>query len=182
MCFEQVHVKAKLCYTFHYFLSFWLHHMALRILVPQRGMEPVPTVWKAWNLNHWTTREVPPLSSRSVRQGKISQSPWVEKERVSLLLFHPNPELSLSAGPAQCSETLLLDSSTWGHQALISAPSTPEGCQNPKFKFAQNRKCTQGKSNFKVLSGSLSLSLVLFAMLSEFFSLTFLLTSIHCGF
>ena len=55
--------------------------MALKILVPQPGMEPVPTVWKAWSLNHWTTREVPPLSSHFVRQGKISESPWVERER-----------------------------------------------------------------------------------------------------
>ena len=29
------------------------------ILVPQPGMEPTPPVAQVWNLNHWTTREVP---------------------------------------------------------------------------------------------------------------------------
>ena len=91
MCFEQqIHVKARLGYTFHYCLSlfiFWLHHMAFRILVLQPGMEPVLTVWKVWSLNHWTTREVPPLSSCSVRQGKISES--LGGERDTNLLVSP---------------------------------------------------------------------------------------------
>ena len=31
------------------------------ILVPQAGLEPVAPVVEAWSLNHWTTREVPPV-------------------------------------------------------------------------------------------------------------------------
>ena len=171
MCFEQhVHVKARLCYTFHYFLShfFGCTIWHSRSQFPNQGWNLCPLYGK-----HGVSTTGPPGKSllsllTLLDKEKFLRVPGWRERDVSLLLFHPNPELSLSAGPAQCGETLLLDSSTWGHQALISAPSTPEGCQNPKFKFAQNRKCTQGKSNFKVLSGSLSLSLVLFSMLSVF--------------
>ena len=31
------------------------------ILVPQAGLEPVAPVVEAQSLNHWTTREVPPV-------------------------------------------------------------------------------------------------------------------------
>ena len=39
---------------------------ALRILVPRPGMEPMPPALGAWSLNHWTTREVPILTSWSL--------------------------------------------------------------------------------------------------------------------
>ena len=32
---------------------------ACRVLVPQRGIKPVPPAVEAWGLNHWTSREVP---------------------------------------------------------------------------------------------------------------------------
>ena len=104
MCYEQqIHAKARLGYTFHYFLSlfiFWLHHMAFRISALQPGMEPVLTVWKAWSLSHWTTgKSLPP--SCSARQGKLSESLGGETDTI-LLLFHPSFELSLSVGPAKC--------------------------------------------------------------------------------
>ena len=35
--------------------------MAGRILLLQPGIEPVSPALEAWCLNHWTTREVPPL-------------------------------------------------------------------------------------------------------------------------
>ena len=38
---------------------FWPHHRACWILVPQPGMEPVPTEVEAWILNQWITRKVP---------------------------------------------------------------------------------------------------------------------------
>ena len=38
---------------------FWPHSMACRILVPQPGIEPTPPAVEAWNLNHWTTKEIP---------------------------------------------------------------------------------------------------------------------------
>ena len=45
------------------FFSFWWGtcYIAYRILVPQPGIKPVPAIVGAWNLNHWTTREVPEL-------------------------------------------------------------------------------------------------------------------------
>ena len=33
--------------------------MACGILIPQPGIEPTPPALEAWNLNHWTAREVP---------------------------------------------------------------------------------------------------------------------------
>ena len=41
------------------FFFFWPRHAACRILVPQPGIEPVPTALGAQSLNHWTAREVP---------------------------------------------------------------------------------------------------------------------------
>ena len=38
---------------------FWLHSTACGILVPPPGVKPVPPSVRAWNLNNWTTREVP---------------------------------------------------------------------------------------------------------------------------
>ena len=40
---------------------FWLCHAACGILVPRPGIEPVRPAVEAWNLNHWTSREVPKL-------------------------------------------------------------------------------------------------------------------------
>ena len=37
--------------------------MACRILVPQPGIEPMPSAVEARNLNHWTAREVPEPNS-----------------------------------------------------------------------------------------------------------------------
>ena len=37
--------------------------MACGILVPQLGMEPVPSAVEAWYLNRWTTRDVPVIDS-----------------------------------------------------------------------------------------------------------------------
>ena len=45
------------------FLCFWLCHVACvacEILAPRQGIEPRPSAVKAWNPNHWTTREFPP--------------------------------------------------------------------------------------------------------------------------
>jgi len=39
------------------FFSFWLHHVACGILVPQPRIEPRPTAVKAQGFSHWTTRE-----------------------------------------------------------------------------------------------------------------------------
>ena len=36
-------------------------HAAWKILVPRPGTEPMPPALGVWSLNHWTTREVPPL-------------------------------------------------------------------------------------------------------------------------
>ena len=36
--------------------------MAYGILVPWSGIEPMPPAVEAWNLNHWTAKEVPLLA------------------------------------------------------------------------------------------------------------------------
>ena len=41
------------------FFFFWLYHVACGILVPQQGIEPVPSGVKRQSPNHWATREVP---------------------------------------------------------------------------------------------------------------------------
>ena len=41
------------------FFFFWQCCTACGILVPQPGIEPVTLELEVWNLNHWTTREVP---------------------------------------------------------------------------------------------------------------------------
>ena len=45
-----------------FFLNFWLHHAACKILVPQPRMQSAPPAVEAQSLNHWTAREVPPWS------------------------------------------------------------------------------------------------------------------------
>ena len=44
-----------------YFIFFWPYHVAHGILVPWPGIQPTPPALRAQNLNHWTSREVPPL-------------------------------------------------------------------------------------------------------------------------
>ena len=46
-----------------FFPSFWLCHSSSGILVPQPRIKPTPVALEAWSLNHWTTREVPPLKT-----------------------------------------------------------------------------------------------------------------------
>ena len=45
------------------FLFFFFYFLTMPCgmldLVPRPGIELIPRVVKAWNLNHWTTREVP---------------------------------------------------------------------------------------------------------------------------
>ena len=38
---------------------FCAYHVAFGILVPWQQIEPVLPAVEAWNLNHWTAREVP---------------------------------------------------------------------------------------------------------------------------
>ena len=57
-----------------YFLFFWLHHRACRIIVPWSGIEPRPPVLGAQSLNHWTTREVPYILWVGERVCLVAQS------------------------------------------------------------------------------------------------------------
>ena len=41
------------------FFSFWLHHAAYRILVPQRGIKPWALAVKVPRANYWIARECP---------------------------------------------------------------------------------------------------------------------------
>ena len=48
-------------FTCYFFLPFWPHCLAHRILVPQPRIEFVPPAAGSWSLNCWTTRELPIL-------------------------------------------------------------------------------------------------------------------------
>ena len=45
--------------SFFFFLS---HHTAHGVLVPPPGIKPMAPALEAWSFNHWTAREVLPLS------------------------------------------------------------------------------------------------------------------------
>ena len=38
---------------------FWPYHITCGILIPQPGIKPRTPAFKAWNLNHWSTRAIP---------------------------------------------------------------------------------------------------------------------------
>ena len=46
-------------YFILFYFLIWLHHAACGILVPQPGIEPMPSAVKAQSPNHWTAREFP---------------------------------------------------------------------------------------------------------------------------
>ena len=48
-------------------ISFWPHHTACEILVPQPGINLLPTV-ESQNPNHWTAREVPYVFILSMKE------------------------------------------------------------------------------------------------------------------
>ena len=43
----------------YFSFSFFFGFESCGILVPQRGIKPIPQTLKAWGLNHWTARKVP---------------------------------------------------------------------------------------------------------------------------
>ena len=47
-------------FSFLFFFLFWPCQMACGILVLRPGIDTPPAAVKAWSLNHWTAREVPP--------------------------------------------------------------------------------------------------------------------------
>ena len=51
---KSIYNTKGVIFTIFFFLA-----DACRIWVPWPGIEPAPPAWRAWGLNHWTTREVP---------------------------------------------------------------------------------------------------------------------------
>ena len=50
-----------ICFFFKkklFYFIFWPHHVLCGILVPLPGIKPSTSAVEAWNLNHWTSREV----------------------------------------------------------------------------------------------------------------------------
>ena len=45
---------------FPHFFCFWPLHVARGILVPWSGIKPIYPAMRAWSLNHWIAREIPP--------------------------------------------------------------------------------------------------------------------------
>ena len=59
--------------------------MAHGFLVPQLGVDPMPLAVKVWILNHWTSREFPPLHNfKSVYNGYLYFFPKI----LNLLYIH----------------------------------------------------------------------------------------------
>ena len=48
-------------FRFDFFFFFAVLY-GLQILIPQQGIEPIPSTVKAWSLNHWTTSEFPDMT------------------------------------------------------------------------------------------------------------------------
>ena len=46
-------------YSFSLFLGYAVEHVGCGILVPRPGIKPTSPAVEAWNLSHWTGREVP---------------------------------------------------------------------------------------------------------------------------
>ena len=60
-----------------FFFLFWPCHGTCGVLVPQPGIQLVPTAVKAQSPNHWTTREVPESHCSSVfRDLSLCPKPW----------------------------------------------------------------------------------------------------------
>ena len=45
-----------------WFFFFFAVLYGLQILIPQQGIEPIPSTVKAWSLNHWTTSDFPDMT------------------------------------------------------------------------------------------------------------------------
>ena len=54
-------IERKICMEGTYFLFFMDMLCSMGALLPQPGIRSVPTAVEAWNLNHWTAKEVPRL-------------------------------------------------------------------------------------------------------------------------
>ena len=54
----MVNVFLFLLFIYLFIYLFLLHPVALMILAPQPGIEPMPPAVEVQSLNHWTTREV----------------------------------------------------------------------------------------------------------------------------
>ena len=66
----SIHIPMYMCiyvciyiYKEIFILFFWLCHKACKILVPQAGIKPTPTVVKVWGPKHFTIREFPSISN-----------------------------------------------------------------------------------------------------------------------
>ena len=71
---DAVLLQCLLSFWFYYLFSFWLCHMACRILVPLPGTECRPTAVKTQS-NHWTTRESPIIEKTPHVSGPMVQNP-----------------------------------------------------------------------------------------------------------
>ena len=74
-------------YMYIYLHIYRLHCVACGILIPQWGIEPMPTAVESHSLNHWTTREVCNLSYINF----LSQWKLASTMTSSLKLFYQGP-------------------------------------------------------------------------------------------
>ena len=58
---SQHPINTASCSYLFIHLFVWLHRAACEILVPRPGIEPMPPAVEGRSLNHWTTREGPPV-------------------------------------------------------------------------------------------------------------------------
>ena len=60
---SDVSLLLFLCHPQLLIYFFWPHLIVCDNLAPQPGIKPTPPALEAQSLNHWTTREVPVISS-----------------------------------------------------------------------------------------------------------------------
>ena len=80
-----------------YLFNFWLHWVACGILIPQPGIEPMPSAVKAWSPNHWTSREVSQLIHFKDKEIEVHITSWGQRRTNTLCSRFPIQHLPRGA-------------------------------------------------------------------------------------
>ena len=95
-----------------YTLFFFFGRIVWHVELPLPGIEPMPPAVEAWNLNHWTTREIPrqvyiflTFLCLILLEG-LANEIWQEKEITGIKTGKEEIELSLFTYIFVCAENL----------------------------------------------------------------------------
>ena len=75
-----------------FFLFFQFYHAASRILVPRSGIKSRLSAVEVWNLNHWTTREIPNESILCAKYITAVLDSWAVKRYTQQKVELPIPK------------------------------------------------------------------------------------------